>query len=58
MDALAAIAHSAGRGEAGRLTVGFYTSLSSGNLRATLLDYAQRFPQIEVGMMERSRTRL
>ncbi len=58
IDALAATAQSAGRGEAGRLTVGFYTSLSSGNLRATLLDYAQRFPQIEVGMMERSRTRL
>jgi DNA-binding transcriptional LysR family regulator len=58
MDALAAIAHSAGRGEAGRLTVGFYTSLSAGNLRATLLDYVQRFPQIEVDMMERSRTRL
>jgi DNA-binding transcriptional LysR family regulator len=58
MDALAAIAHSAGRGEAGRLTVGFYTSLSAGNLRATLLDYAQRFPQIDLGMMERSRTRL
>ena len=58
MDALAAIAHSAGRGEAGRLTVGFYTSLSAGNLRATLLDYARRFPQIEVDMMESSRTRL
>jgi DNA-binding transcriptional LysR family regulator len=58
MDALAAIAHRAGRGEAGRLAVGFYTSLSAGNLRATLLDYAQRFPQIDLGMMERSRMRL
>jgi DNA-binding transcriptional LysR family regulator len=58
MDALAAIARSSGRGETGRLTIGFYTSLSAGNLRATLLDYAQRLPQIEVDMMERSRTRL
>jgi DNA-binding transcriptional LysR family regulator len=58
MDTLVASAHSAGRGEAGRLTIGFYTSLSAGNLRATLVDYAQRFPQIEVSMIESSRTRL
>ena len=58
MDTLVANAHSAGRGEAGRLAIGFYTSLSAGNLRATLIDYAQRFPQIEVGMIESSRTRL
>jgi len=58
IDSLAAIVHSAGRGESGRLAIGFYTSLSAGNLRATLLDYAQRFPQIEVDMIERSRTRL
>ncbi len=58
MDALATIARSTGRGEAGRLTIGFYTSLSAGNLRATLLDYTQRFPQIEVGMTESSRARL
>jgi DNA-binding transcriptional LysR family regulator len=58
MDTLVASAHSAGRGEAGRLAIGFYTSLSAGNLRATLIDFAQRFPQIVVGMVERSRTRL
>ena len=58
MDTLAASAHSAGRGEAGRLAIGFYTSLSAGNLRASLIDCAQRFPQIEVGMIESSRTRL
>lgn len=58
MDTLLASAHSTGRGEAGRVAIGFYTSLSAGNLRATLVDYAKRFPQIEVGMMERSRTRL
>lgn len=58
MDALMASAHSAGRGEAGRLAIGFHTSLSTGNLRATLIDFAQRFPQIEVGITETSRTRL
>jgi DNA-binding transcriptional LysR family regulator len=58
MDSLVTTAHKTGRGEAGRLTIGFYTSLSTGNLRATLVDYAQRFPGIELGMIESSRTRL
>jgi DNA-binding transcriptional LysR family regulator len=58
MDTLMATAHSVGRGEAGRLAIGFYTSFSAGNLRATLIDFAQRFPQIEVGMIEGSRTHL
>jgi DNA-binding transcriptional LysR family regulator len=58
IDTLVASAHSAGRGEAGRLAIGFYTSLSAGNLRATLIDFAQRFPHIEVGMIENSRARL
>ena len=46
VDALAATAHRTGRGEAGRLAIGFYTSLSAGNLRATLTDVARRFPQL------------
>ena len=58
MDTLTASAHSAGRGETGRLAIGFYTSLSAGNLRATLIDYAQRFPHIRARMIESSRTRL
>jgi DNA-binding transcriptional LysR family regulator len=58
MDALAMNAISTGRGEAGRLAIGIYTSLSAGNLRATLTDFKQRFPQIELGMVERSRARL
>jgi DNA-binding transcriptional LysR family regulator len=58
MDALVTHAHNTGRGEAGRLTIGFYTSLSAGNLRATLTDFKQRFPEIELGMAERSRARL
>jgi DNA-binding transcriptional LysR family regulator len=55
---LAATAQSTGRGEAGRLAVGFYTSLAAGNLRATLVDVAQRFPQLELEMFESSRGRL
>src|ERR1700736_5636769 len=58
VDSLVTRAHRTGRGEAGRLAIGFYTSLSAGNLRATLVDYAKRFPQIDVGMIEGSRTRL
>ena len=58
VDALAATAHKTGRGEAGRLAIGFYTSLSAGNLRATLTDVAQRFPLLEIELVESSRKRL
>ena len=58
MDALVTSARYDGRGEAGRLAVGFYTSLSAGNLRATLVDFTQRCPQVELRMVERSRMRL
>ena len=47
MDSLVQSTHHAGCGEAGRLTVGFYTSISAGNLLATLVDYKKRFSQIE-----------
>jgi DNA-binding transcriptional LysR family regulator len=58
VDSLVTTAHRTGLGEAGRLTIGFYTSLASGNLRATLVDYARRFPEIELGMLEGSHARL
>jgi DNA-binding transcriptional LysR family regulator len=58
MDALVTSAKSNGRGETGRLSLGFYTSLSAGNLRATLVDFRQRCPQVALGMVERSRMRL
>lgn len=58
MNALLTTAHSTGRGRAGRLAVGFFTSLSAGNLRATLVDFRQRFPKIELAMVENLRTRL
>jgi DNA-binding transcriptional LysR family regulator len=47
MGTLVAITHSTGRGEAGRLAIGFYTSLSAGNLGAPLIDYAYPFPRVE-----------
>lgn len=51
-------AKAAGRGEAGRIAVGFYTSLSVGNLRATLIEFARRFPDVEISTIEGSRARL
>ena len=47
-----------GRGEAGYLTIGFYTSLSAGNLRASLVEFDRRFPQVEIRIVEGSRSRL
>lgn len=45
-------------GETDRLVVGFCTSLTAGNLRATLLDYKRQFMQVELATVERSRNRL
>jgi DNA-binding transcriptional LysR family regulator len=58
VDALVAAGRSNGRGEAGRVAVGFCTSISAGNLRATLLDFKQRFPHIDLATVEQSRTGL
>lgn len=58
VDVLVATARSTGRGEAGRLSIGFCTSISAGNLRATLVEFKSRFPLIEFATIERSRTRL
>jgi DNA-binding transcriptional LysR family regulator len=58
MDVLVATARASGRGDAGELAIGFCTSLTAGNLRASLLDFKQRFPLIALATVERSRTRL
>jgi DNA-binding transcriptional LysR family regulator len=58
VDALVATAHANGRGDAGRLVIGFCTSLTAGNLRASLLEFRQRFPRVELATVERSRARL
>jgi DNA-binding transcriptional LysR family regulator len=58
IEALIASTRAHGSGEAGRLVMGFCTSLTAGNLRATLLDFKKLFPQVELVTVERSRTRL
>lgn len=58
LDAVATITRASGRGEAGRLAIGFYTSLAAGNLRASLLDIHQKFPQIKIATVERRRAHL
>lgn len=57
-EALIATARSTASGKSGRFAVGFCTSLTAGNLRASLLDFRKRFPQVEVATVERRRTRL
>ncbi|WP_025038505.1 LysR family transcriptional regulator [Bradyrhizobium sp. DOA9] len=57
-DALVANAGAVQNSEAGRLAIGFCTSLSAGNLQASLTEFSRRFPLIDVVTSERSRTRL
>jgi len=37
-------------GHAGKLAFGFYTSLSAGNLRATLTEFGERHPEVSIGV--------
>ena len=55
---LIATARANGCGAAGRLGIGFCTSLSVGNLRATLLEFKERAPNVELATAEKSRARL
>lgn len=45
-------------GHAGRLVVGFYTSFSAGNLRATLSEVGGRSPEVRLRGFERNRAKL
>ncbi len=45
-------------GEAGKLAIGFYTSFSAGNLRATLSEFGERCPEVAIRCFERDRDRL
>lgn len=58
LDHMMASAKAAGRGEIGRLAIGFYTSLSAGNLRASLVEHARRFPLVEIRAVEGARASL
>lgn len=58
VDTLVDAGRSSGRGESGHLAMGFCTSISTGNLRATLGEFKKRLPQIDLATVERSRIRL
>jgi DNA-binding transcriptional LysR family regulator len=45
-------------GYAGKLAVGFYTSFSAGNLRATLSEFDKRYPEVKLRGFERDRDML
>lgn len=51
-------ARAAGRGESGWLRIGLYVSLSTGPLRDALLAYAERFPDVEISVVDESRRSL
>lgn len=55
VDTLLTNARTAGRGELGPLRIGLYVSLSSGPLRECLLVYFERFPDVEVRVVNESR---
>jgi DNA-binding transcriptional LysR family regulator len=42
------------RGESGRLTLGIHASLYAGNLRATLIEHRQRFPNVLLHLIDGS----
>lgn len=58
IDMLVDTGSSSSRGETGNLAMGFCTSISAGNLRATLREFKTQFPNVELVTMERSRLRL
>ncbi|WP_298363124.1 LysR family transcriptional regulator [uncultured Bradyrhizobium sp.] len=58
VDTLVDTGRSGGRGDAGHLVIGFYTSVSTGNLRTTIGEFKKLLPQIELATMERSRFHL
>jgi DNA-binding transcriptional LysR family regulator len=55
VDNLVVLGHLNERGELGRLSIGFHTSLNCGNLRETLVEFARRYPEIDISMIECSK---
>jgi DNA-binding transcriptional LysR family regulator len=58
LEAMETRAKAGKRGDAGRLEIGFYTSLSTGALRDTLLTFANQHPDVEVNIIEGARASL
>ncbi|WP_166342316.1 LysR family transcriptional regulator [Bradyrhizobium barranii] len=48
VDILVVTGRSSGNGDSGRLSIGFCTSISAGNLRASLTEFKHRAPQVEL----------
>jgi DNA-binding transcriptional LysR family regulator len=58
LEAMETRAKAGKRGDAGRLEIGFYTSLSTGALRDTVLTFASQHPDVEVNIIEGARASL
>jgi len=58
LDALHAKGRALGTGEAGTLGLGFSTSLAAGNMRALIVDFVARFPELRLVNIEGDRCRL
>lgn len=58
LDSVLVNARAAGHGESGWLRIGLYVSLSTGPLRGALLTYADRFPDVEISVVDESRRNL
>ena len=58
VDNLIVTARAISYGESGRLSVGFSSALSGGNLRATISDYLTRFPDVQFDGVETDPERL
>ncbi len=52
------VLRSRSRGEYGKLTIGMYASLATGNMHATLAEYHRRLPDVDVHTMDGSHSRL
>jgi len=46
------------QGEAGRLTIGIYASLATGNMHASLAEHHRRFPEVDVHIVDGGQDRL
>lgn len=55
-DKLVAMMRAAGQGRAGGLMLGHNSSVSAGNLRATLMNWRQAYPDVEVECVEADRS--
>ncbi len=58
LEAMEARAKAGKCGDAGRLEIGFYTSLSAGALRDTLLTFVKQHPDVEINVVESARVSL